>query len=66
MKNNDWHEAPAPFNPEYREGLGEALSAEYTAWSLANPDHSREEGQAKYREIANRIRDNYPSVAEKS
>ena len=61
----DIHEAPPPFNPEYREGFGEALSAEYTAWSMSHPDHSREEGQAKYREIADRIKSKFPSVREK-
>lgn len=61
----DIHEAPPAFNPEFREGFGEALSAEYSAWSLAHPDHSREEGMMKYQEIANRIKADYPSVAEK-
>lgn len=57
------HEPP-PFNPEYRKGFGEALDKEYTAWSLAHPDHSREEGMAAHKEIAERLKSQFPSVRE--
>lgn len=63
MFNHDY--VPPAFNPEYREGFGEALSEEYTRWSNAHPEHTREEGMKAHKEIAARLLEKFPSVMEK-
>jgi hypothetical protein len=50
-----------PFNPEFRPGFGEALDKEYTAWSEANPNHTREEGMKAHREISARLMEKFPT-----
>lgn len=55
---------PAPFNPDFRPGFAEAHSKAHAEWCEANPDVSREERAAAYRESAERLRGQYPTVAE--
>lgn len=56
----DIHDAPPAFNPEFRDGYGEAINREYTEWSNSHPEHTREEGMKFYQEIAERLREKYP------
>jgi len=55
---------PGPFNPDARPGFGRELSRRYTDWSNAHPDHSREEGQAAHRAIAEEITPRFPTHRE--
>jgi hypothetical protein len=56
---------PPPFNPEFREGLGDAVSKAHQAWCEKNPDVTREERAKNYRETHDLLRPMYPSVKEK-
>jgi len=56
-------EAPAPFNPEFRAGLGEAVRAEYADFCEL-PGTTQEERAAEYAAITARLTPKYPSVAE--
>jgi hypothetical protein len=60
------HTPPIQFlSPEARpNGYGKALSFEYTEWSNSNPEHSRDEGQKKYKEIAKRLGKVFPTFRE--
>lgn len=53
---------PPPFNPEFRPGLGEAVSKAYSEWSYAHPNHSHEDGREAYQRIHAELQPNYPSV----
>lgn len=55
---------PPPFNPEFRPGFGEALSAAYTQWSEAHPNHTREEGQEAHARLAEELTPQFPKVGE--
>lgn len=52
------------FNSDARPGFGKALGDAYTKWSNDNPHHSREAGQAKYRELADALAQNFPTWRE--
>ena len=58
------HTAPAPFNPEYREGLYIAVSKAHSIWCDANPNVSRKVRAEAYLATHNRLRPQFPSVAE--
>lgn len=60
----DIHDAPAPFNPKFRNGFREAIDKEYTKWSNEHPDHTLEEGAEAYKEIVGRLKSKFPSVEE--
>lgn len=65
-KSNHHHDSmfgniePLYFNPEARPGFGKALSKAYAEWSEQNDGHSREEGQAKYKELAKELESKFP------
>jgi hypothetical protein len=57
---------PAAFNPEYREGLKEAIDEAYKKDPIFDdPSVSREERAAAYRALHDRLSPLYPSVREK-
>lgn len=58
------HDAPAPFNPDYRPGISEALSAAHGEWCEANPDVTQEERRQAFKETQDRLRPNFPSIRE--
>ena len=55
---------PRGFNPQYREGLGEAESREYAKMCEEHPNASKEFRKARYQEIRTRLLPLFPSVAE--
>lgn len=55
---------PAPFNPDFRPGLGDALHKAHALWCQANPTATRQERAAAYRATSTRLRPDYPTVAQ--
>jgi len=55
---------PAPFNPLYRKGLGEAVSAKYGQWCDANPDSTQNDRRNAYAIIHSELEPKFPSCGE--
>ena len=60
-RQGSWHTPPPPFNPEFRAGLGKAVSREYTKWCEENPNSTQEERKEAHRTIHENLRPQYPS-----
>jgi len=56
---------PPPFNPEFREGFGEAVHEVHVLWCEKHPNATKEERAKAYVETSERLRNKFPSVAEK-
>ena len=52
------------FNSNYRKGLGEAVSTQYSIYCETHPNKTREERKREYQKIHNSLVINYPSVHE--
>lgn len=65
--NTVLHFAPAPFNPHYRPGLGEAASKEYAEKCDSFPYayQTQAERKALYAEISARLAPLFPAVGER-
>jgi hypothetical protein len=63
---DNWHVAPPAFNPDFRAGIGKAVSAEYTEYCEENPDKTQEDRKAEYQRIYARLLPKFPSVRELS
>jgi hypothetical protein len=64
MKLHD--NAPMGFNPDFRAGLSESVSNEYSEYCEENPDVTREERKIEYRRIHDSLRNQFPSRRELS
>lgn len=64
-KELNWHISPFPFNPEFREGLGEAVSKAHQKWCDENPDVTRDERAKAYQNTYNKLLPNFQNVKEK-
>ena len=58
------HNAPPPFNLEFRPGFSKALSKYYSEWSENNKEHSRETGMIKHAELVSQLVSKFPSLRE--
>lgn len=65
--NTTLHFPPAPFNPAYRPGLGEAVSKAYAEKCESFPYayQTQAERKALYAEISDRLRPLFPAIGEK-
>ena len=55
---------PAPFNPDARPGLGNAVSAEYEKWCDSHPNSTQNDRKAAYAMIHEKLRPKFPSYGE--
>ncbi|RLI66808.1 MAG: hypothetical protein DRO67_00095 [Candidatus Asgardarchaeum californiense] len=60
-----WSNPPAPFNPNFRRGFGEAISKEYTAYCEEHPNSTQEERKAAYKDIAENLESCFPTERER-
>ena len=59
-----WACPPAPFNPEARPGLSDAVSREYAKWCECNQGSTKAERIEAYRAIYIKLKPDYPSYEE--
>lgn len=66
MMWNEWeHKNPPPaFNPVFRPGLGDAVSAAYCEWCKLHPNAVQGDRKEAYLEISIRLTPEYPTVEE--
>jgi hypothetical protein len=58
------HNEPEAFNPDFREGLGEKLSEEYGKFCDENPNATQQERKDKHAQLRKELTPQYPSLKE--
>lgn len=58
------YDAPPPFNPDARPGIGAAVSRQYDKWCDDHPDATQEDRKRAYAEIYEDLRPKFPSYRE--
>jgi hypothetical protein len=62
LQNHDTK--PAPFNPAFRKGFGEAVHKAHNIWCEANPDVTREVRKEAYAATCKRLEPSFPTAGE--